>query len=303
MPETRRLVTAERGAPGERAGFSRPVSGVQLANRFCNVGRPATANGVDVVRGRRTARCQVDRLRTAMKWTLGALGLATGAYATSVGVTWLRYGQPTPPHPDDFDTLLDRFMPVYDVVERHHIDVAAPADTTFAVACDQDVMALPIVRAIFKTREIVLGADPDTTSRPHGLLALTKSLGWSVLAEVPGREVVMGAVTQPWYANVVFHRLPPDEFIRFHEPDYVKIVWNLRAAPAGPHQSIFRTETRVVTTDAGARAKFRWYWARFSPGITLIRWLSLRAVRRDAECAGSAVSDGAATVDRPAPQV
>jgi len=113
----------------------------------------------------------------------------------------------------------------------------------------------------------------------------------------------MGAVTQPWYANVVFHPLPPDEFLRFHERDYVKIVWNLRAAPAGPHQSIFRTETRVVTTDAGARAKFRWYWARFSPGITLIRWLSLRAVRRDAECAGSAVSDGAATVDRPAPQV
>ena len=218
-----------------------------------------------------------------MKWTLGALGLATGAYATSVGVTWLRYGQPTPPHPDDFDTLLDRFMPVYDVVERHHIDVAAPADTTFAVACDQDVMALPIVRAIFKTREIVLGADPDTTSRPHGLLALTKSLGWSVLAEVPGREVVMGAVTQPWYANVVFHPLQPAEFADFHQPGYVKIIWTLRSDPVSATESIARTDTRVTTTDPGARAKFRLYWAFLSPGIVLIRRVALVMVKKEAE--------------------
>ena len=90
----------------------------------------------------------------------------------------------------------------------------------------------------------------------------------------------MGAVTRPWYANVVFQPVPPDEFVRFHEPDFVKIIWNLRADPAGPVDSIFRTETRVLTTDAAARAKFRWYWARFSPGITLIRWLSLGPVRR-----------------------
>ena len=225
----------------------------------------------------------MNNLRTAMKWTAGALGLAGAAYTTYAGVTWVRYGQPTPPRPDECDPVLDRFMPVYDVVERHHIDVAAPAETTFAAACEQDLMALPLVRAIFKAREIVLGADPDTMSRPHGLLALTKSLGWGVLANNPGREVVMGAVTRPWYANVVFHALPPDEFRRFHEPDYVKIVWNLRADPAGPHRSIFRSETRVATTNATARTKFRWYWARFSAGITLIRWLSLGAIRRTAE--------------------
>jgi len=245
----------------------------------------------------------VNILRTAMKWTAGAVGVAAAAYTTYSGMTWLRYGQPAPPPRDGFDPLLDRFMPAYDVVERHQIQVAARADTTFAVACEQDLMALPMVRAIFKAREIVLGADPDTASRPHGLLALTKSLGWGVLAEVAGREVVMGAVTQPWCPNVVFHPLPPDEFIRFQEPDYVKIIWNLRAEPAGPRESILRTETRVVTTDPHARAKFRWYWARFSPGIALIRWLSLGAVRRDAECVGRAPAKGAATLDGRAPQV
>jgi hypothetical protein len=224
-----------------------------------------------------------SRVRRGLTWTAGALGLATGAYAGVVGVTWLRYGHPSPPSAEDVDPLLDRFMPAYEVAERHHIHVAAPADVTFAAACEQDLMALPIVRAIFKTRELVLGSKPDVVERQRGLLALTKSIGWGVLAEVPNREVVVGAVTQPWYANVVFRPLPPDEFVTFSEPDFVKIVWTLRADPKGPHESVFRTETRVTTTDADARAKFRWYWARFSPGIVLIRWLSLGPTRRDAE--------------------
>ena len=104
-----------------------------------------------------------------------------------------------------------------------------------------------------------------------------------MLAEEPDREIVMGAVTQPWYADVVFRPVPPDEFVTFNKPDFVKIVWTLRADATSPHESLFRTETRVVTTDAAARAKFRWYWARFSPGIWLIRQLSLGPMRRDAE--------------------
>ncbi len=223
------------------------------------------------------------RLRTSVKWAAGALGIAAGAYGTWVGVTWLQYGQSAPADADNADPLLDQFMPVYDVAERHHIQVAAPAEITFAAACEQDLMALPVVRAIFKTREIVLAGEPNTVARPRGLLALTKSIGWGALAEVPGREVVMGAVTQPWYADVVFRPLPPHEFVAFSEPDFVKIAWTLRADAIGPRESVFRTETRVLTTDAAARAKFRWYWARFSPGIWLIRWLSLGPTRRDAE--------------------
>ena len=217
------------------------------------------------------------------KWTAGALGAAAGTYAGYVGVTWLRYGHPAQASPDDADPLLDRFLPVYDVAERHQIEIAAPGAITFAAACEQNLMALPLVRTIFKAREILLGSEPDTAAHPRGLLALTKSIGWGVLAEVPDREIVMGAVTQPWYANVVFRRLPPSEFVAFNEPDYVKIAWTLRADPVGAGGSIFRTETRVLTTDATARAKFRRYWSFLSPGIILIRWASLRPLKREAE--------------------
>jgi hypothetical protein len=64
-----------------------------------------------------------------------------------------------------------------------------PADVTFAAAGEQDLMALPLARAIFKAREVLLGSDPDPTICPRGLLAFTKSIGWGVLAEIPGREI------------------------------------------------------------------------------------------------------------------
>jgi hypothetical protein len=224
-----------------------------------------------------------SRARGAARWTAGALGLAAGAYAACVGVTWLRYGHPTPATTDDADPLLDRFMPEYQVAERHHVNVMAPADITLSAAAAADLQQPLIVRAIFRARELVLGSHPDTTSRPNGLLAQMESLGWRVLAQNPGREIVVGAVTQPWMANVVFRGLLPDEFKGFCEPDYVRIAWTLRADPVSPTESIFRTETRVVTTDLTARRKFRWYWARFSPGIVLIRRVMLRQLKANAE--------------------
>jgi hypothetical protein len=200
-----------------------------------------------------------------------------------VGATWFRYGRSSQPGSGEIDELLDRFMPAYDVAERHHVSVAAPAETTLSAAAATDLQRSAIVRGIFRTRELVLGAKPGTVIRPAGLLAEVRSLGWGLLAEIPGREVVVGAVTQPWLANVVFRALSPDEFLAFNEPGYVKIAWTLRADPAGPSASVFRTETRVATTDAIARTKFRWYWARFSPGIILIRRVTLSLLKTEAE--------------------
>ena len=59
------------------------------------------------------------------------------------------------------DALLDRFMPAYEVAERHHVHVAAPAAITFAAAKDQDLLHSLPVRTIVRIREIALGAAPD----------------------------------------------------------------------------------------------------------------------------------------------
>ncbi len=184
---------------------------------------------------------------------------------------------------DEVDGLLDRFMPEYDLVERHSIHIAAPAPVTFLALSDMDLNESRVIRAIFKARELLLGADREPKSRAHGLVAMTRELGWGVLAEVPGQEIVMGAVTQPWKANVEFRSLPPDLFASFAEPGYVKIVWTLRADPVSGRESIARTETRVLAIGAEARGRFRAYWYRVSPGIILIRKIALRLAKREAE--------------------
>lgn len=222
-------------------------------------------------------------LQSSLRWSAAGAGLAAATYAAYVGVTWSRYGHPSRPKPDERDELLDRFMPVYDVVDRHHIHVAAPAAVTLAVARDMDLFDAPVVRAVFKGRELILGAAPDTRPRPLGLLAEVQTLGWVVLAQTPGHETVVGAVTRPWEANVTFRSVPSEQFAAFNEPDYVKIAWTLRADAMGTTSSIFRTETRAVATDLSARAKFRRYWSFLSPGIFLIRQMMLRPVKAEAE--------------------
>jgi hypothetical protein len=224
-----------------------------------------------------------SRRRLGARAVAVALGAAVGGYVSYAATAWYRYGHTSEPDEQERDDLLDRFIPVYDVVERHHIAVGAPATITVAAAREQDLLQLPLVRTIFKARELAMGATPDDRPQPRGLLAATLALGWGVLAEVPGREVVVGAVTKPWEANVTFRALPPEQFAAFSQPGFVKIVWTLRADPVDEDASIFYTETRAVATDEHARARFRRYWAFASPGIGLIRWLSLQPLKREAE--------------------
>lgn len=221
--------------------------------------------------------------RRALRWGALGLGVAAAGYATVIAGTWLRYGNPTPPAPDEADPVLDEFMPAYEVAERHSVRVQAPADAVLRAATQLKLEDSPVVWAIFRARELALGAHGPVEPQPPGLSDSMKALGWRVLHETPGREIVVGAVTQPWLANVVFRGLPPEEFKAFHAPDFVKIAWTLRVDPVSPTETIFRTETRVATTDPGSRARFRWYWARFSPGIVLIRWFMLRQVKAEAE--------------------
>jgi len=226
--------------------------------------------------------------RTFVRRTAGVLAggaaAAAAAYGAYAGLAWLRYGHaPVPRHPEEEDGLLDRFMPLYDIVDRHHVDVHAPAHLALATACSLDLMKTPLASAIFKARELVMGARPSGEDVPAGLMDAAQAIGWRVLAEVPDREVIFGAATKPWEPNPVFHGIAPRDFAGFAEPGYVKIAWTLRADPAGEQGCVLRTETRALATDNVSREKFRRYWALVSPGIVLVRLGMLMPVKRVAE--------------------
>jgi hypothetical protein len=215
--------------------------------------------------------------------TLAAATIAMGAaYATYAAVTWLRYGKPRKARGAEADPELDRFMPRYDVVERRTCGVPATAERTLRAACAMNLANSGIARTLFTVRAVLLGGSPASEKPARGLLAEVTGMGWGVLADIPGKEIVIGAVTQPWQADVVFRAIPPAEFAGFEEPGYVKIAWTLRADATSPGASLFRTETRALACDPVSRSKFRKYWALLSPGIILIRLAMLRQLRREA---------------------
>ncbi|HEY7614794.1 MAG TPA: hypothetical protein VH764_17480 [Gemmatimonadales bacterium] len=174
-------------------------------------------------------------------------------------------------------------MPKFDVREHHEASVRAPAALTYAAARELDLRRSPLVQSIFRARQLLMGGSAAPASTGGSFLDEVQALGWRVLAEEPGRELVMGAVTQPWLADVVFRGVPPRDFAAFDEPNYVKIVWTVAAIPGGDDTSLFRTETRAVATDAAARTRFRPYWTLVSPGVVLIRREMQRQVKRAAE--------------------
>jgi hypothetical protein len=196
--------------------------------------------------------------------------------------TWYRYGRV--PKDEGSGLLLDRFMPDYEARERHEVRVAAPVAFAYAAAREMDILRSPLVRGVFRGRELLMGVEhADAASKPMPLIDQVLTLGWRILAEEPGREIVLGAVTRPWEPTPRFESVPSSDFAAFAEPGYVKIAWNLLAEASGPENSMFRTETRVMATDPVARRRFRRYWAMVSPGIVLIRRESLRLVRGEAE--------------------
>jgi hypothetical protein len=186
--------------------------------------------------------------------------------------------------PDDAkDSALDRFIPSPEVSEHHQIAIHAPVDVVMAAARSLELMTSPVIRAIIRTRELALGGAPDSRPHPTALYDQMLSIGWVELFHEAGHEIVFGAVTQPWLAAPTFRSIPADQFRDFYEPGYVKIVWTLRAEPVDDKRSIFHTETRVSTTDADARERFRQYWSYVAPGVKLIRMLMLQPLRRAAE--------------------
>ena len=110
--------------------------------------------------------------------------------------------------------LLDAHLPVYDVVLTEHLVIDADTGTVFEAAKNFDFMTTRslLVTALMTARSVpsrVLGRPVVTPlelmlARDSGALA-----GWLVIGEIPGREVVFGAVGKFWKPDIEWHDLVP----------------------------------------------------------------------------------------------
>lgn len=181
--------------------------------------------------------------------------------------------------------LLEQLLPAFDVRERHETVVNAPAAMTFDSAQRVKLRDSPLVRGIMFARTLPsLLARRAAEPRPErSLVEETRSLGWEIVDLLPGRQMVLAAVTEPWKGTVQFHGMPREAFVHFDQPGFAKIAWSLESIGLEPNASVFLTETRVQLTSDDARRRFRRYWRLVVPGVILIRREMLRLVRRDAE--------------------
>jgi len=92
------------------------------------------------------------------------------------------------------------------------------------------------------------------------LLDVATRTSFLVLAEEPGREIVLGtlvAVPRGWRPS---GKPTPDGFKAFfvttNTPGFASATMNFRIEDAGPTACTLTTETRVYATDASTRRRF-----------------------------------------------
>jgi hypothetical protein len=180
--------------------------------------------------------------------------------------------------------LIDSFLPVPDVSEKHRIEIAADRQVVYRALWTADLGASGIVKGLLLLRALPQFLLHPGTRRPRTKRAITLQTlidaGFGVLAEEPDREIVLG-VTGPFW-RPVGNVLPfsAEEFRGPVRPGVARAVWNFSVDEVANGHTMLSTETRVICGDRSSRRKFRAYWLLVRPFSGLIRRLMLRVVRR-----------------------
>lgn len=180
--------------------------------------------------------------------------------------------------------LIDRYLPDFDVHERHHTLVDAPPEETYAAVRRLDLTRSRTVRRLLAARAIPGMIRARRRPRRESLTIddLTRG-GFVILEEEPGTEIVLGVVGRFWSAQPGVRRIEPSEFAGYDEPGVAKAAWNFRVESISDERSVVITETRVRCTDVEGRRKFVLYWAVMGPFSAVIRRRALGLIKQDAE--------------------
>ncbi|MBI3160795.1 MAG: hypothetical protein HYZ26_14445 [Chloroflexi bacterium] len=170
--------------------------------------------------------------------------------------------------------LIDEFLPDYQFVERHTILIPRPPADIYPAVRALDLSASPVVRALFRLRGL-----PPAALRLEGLL----KMGFTLLAEEPPEEILLGLAGQFWALKGNLLPLDPAAFRQFDRPDYARAAWNFTLAADGLSATRLATETRIHCPTPQTRRRFAAYWAFIGPFSAWIRREALRAVKRRVE--------------------
>lgn len=182
-------------------------------------------------------------------------------------------------------TKLDEFAPIYQFSEAVSIPVRAPADRVYRAVFEVTADEVPFYRMLVWLRRGGASGPASVLNPPAGepLISIATRTSFLKLAEVSGREFVMGAVVMAPPGVRLASGSTPASYKDLTQEGFAKATMNFVVEPQGPEWSLLWTETRVFATDPASRDGFASYWRVIAPGSVLIRLMWLRAIKVRAE--------------------
>ena len=184
-------------------------------------------------------------------------------------------------------TLLDDILPIYDVASRHSIRIDAAPGRVYQAVRSVDLGRPWLIRVLMGIRKVPARAAamlrPDAAPAREGApRRAVQGLAFTVIAEAPDEELVLGLLGRFWTSSGGVIPATPDRFRLPPPPGLAQAVWNLRVEPEGTGTRL-STETRVRCADAATRRHFLRYWRVVRLGSGLTRRSMLRLIWRTAE--------------------
>lgn len=109
--------------------------------------------------------------------------------------------------------LIDQFLRESHFEEIHTIDMASTPKDVYRTIKQLDFRQSKIIHFLFWLRGI-----PEAALKLQGFL----DIGFILLAEKVGDEIVLAEVSRPWKANGDIQELNADRFCSFNESGFVK---------------------------------------------------------------------------------
>jgi hypothetical protein len=184
-------------------------------------------------------------------------------------------------------TKLDEFAPIYQFREAVSIPVHAPPERVYRAVFDVTADEVPFYRTLVWLRRGGASGPESILNPPEGesLISVALRTSFLKLAEVPGREFVMGTIVKAPRGVRLAAGSTPASFKALTQEGFAKATMHFAVEPQGPGWSLLKTETRVFATDPASRDVFARYWRVIAPGSAVIRLMWLRAIKVRAEAA------------------
>ncbi|CAM4421466.1 hypothetical protein L1N85_26390 [Paenibacillus alkaliterrae] len=169
--------------------------------------------------------------------------------------------------------LIDHFIRQSHFEEIHAIDIASTPEDVYRTIKQLDFRRSKIIKFLFWLRGI-----PEAALKLEGFL----DIGFIILAEKAGEEIVLAEVGRPWKLKGDLQLLNADQFCSLEDSGFVKIVWNFHVVRVNGNSRV-TTITRVYCTDQRSKRLFAVYWLFIAPFSKWIRRIILRLIKTDVE--------------------